>query len=694
MGLSASQVCDDAYSSYPASSYLPGVFGNVGIGGMVIGFIYVCSSAVTIAWIRKQQHNALMGMEGAAKHVIFPIYLPIMWVSAFSDASVALVIFFVEVNTTNSSTWTAASLTAAALGVQHCVIEGIAVILMQYGCGMKAMQMAALRGGLFGLLAFSVCLFFYKSGSDSPGAVIAYFAWLVVLLLFYGTLWLTPQQKLYRRPAIIYYARFWALLVLLEIFAITMEAVGHSVVPYAGAAGLCIDNLAVLPAFVLFKPYVMYSTLLMESQWWQGVLTRSSDQSDVAPRRGQRGRNSSSRALHRGGGGNGGGGGGGGGRHKSTGRSPVRYIRSIDDELDKLVDSRSTSMAAGGAGADADADAAGAGAGAGGSSPMRMPVPTLTPVAENPSNGEMSGSSHSDYYSNASEGREGAGGGLLSSAVGAVRSAFWTVGYFLGFGGRGGRSTGGSGSNSSLGDRGGDEGGGGGGGGSAGRVYRDRDLSLASDDDAETNRTSGSSRGGGGGRRAGTGRAHQRNLFGVGLRGSGGKGTDKGNYDQLKGPLLGVEVGFSEAQELAQEVDNIRTEGTVRLLNFAYLSLDKRGKKLLGSGSFSKVYAGKYRNKPVAVKMLFTQDLNPDVIRRCSNEARILTEVSPHPNVVHIFGVAVLPPRFDLFAILKVYCELNFCGGFKIIPFFMCKILLLRFFFAFKFRIVCVCFGP
>jgi hypothetical protein len=117
------------------------------------------------------------------------------------------------------------------------------------------------------------------------------------------------------------------------------------------------------------------------------------------------------------------------------------------------------------------------------------------------------------------------------------------------------------------------------------------------------------------------------------------------DYDQLKGPLLGVEVGFSEAQELAQEVDNITHEGTVKLLNFAYLSLDRQGKRLLGAGSFSKVYAGKYRSHPVAVKMLFTQDLNPDVIKRCSNEARILTEISPHPNVVRVFGVAVLPPR-------------------------------------------------
>lgn len=129
--------------------------------------------------------------------------------------------------------------------------------------------------------------------------------------------------------------------------------------------------------------------------------------------------------------------------------------------------------------------------------------------------------------------------------------------------------------------------------------------------------------------------------------GGAGRGRGRRNYDQLKNPLLGVEVGFSEAQELAQEVDNITYEGTVKLLNFAYLSLDKQGRKLLGSGSFSKVYAGRYRSHPVAVKMLFTQDLNPDVIKRCSNEARILTEIAPHPNVVRVFGVAVLPPRYS-----------------------------------------------
>jgi serine/threonine protein kinase len=105
---------------------------------------------------------------------------------------------------------------------------------------------------------------------------------------------------------------------------------------------------------------------------------------------------------------------------------------------------------------------------------------------------------------------------------------------------------------------------------------------------------------------------------------------------------LNRQVGFTDAQELAQEVDNLRSGGRVRLLNFAYISL-KKSAPLLGTGSFSKVYAGEYRGQPVAIKMLFTPDLNPEVIRRCCNEAQLLSRIQ-HPNIVTIYGVAVLPP--------------------------------------------------
>ncbi|RYG66907.1 hypothetical protein EON64_08630, partial [archaeon] len=130
------------------------------------------------------------------------------------------------------------------------------------------------------------------------------------------------------------------------------------------------------------------------------------------------------------------------------------------------------------------------------------------------------------------------------------------------------------------------------------------------------------------------------------------QGTQVHHFEAIRGPLLGVEVGYNEAQGLAREVDVMQRGGTIKLLNFAYLKVDQRQK--LGAGSFSTVYMGMYKNTPVAIKMLVTLDLNPDVIKRVNNEARILTSLCPHPNVVNIYGLAVLPPSVCI--VLEV-CE-------------------------------------
>ena len=267
-------VCYDFYSSYPISRYLPGVSGNVGIGGIVIGFVYFLSSAITISWIRTQQQNALRGMEGAAKHVIFPIYLPIMWVSALSDAFRGLVIFFVKTNASGATSWENSIIIASAFGIQHFVIEGIAVILIQYGCGMRAIRVASIGGGAVGLFTFLTALFLYRDGGSTPASSIIYVCWLFTLTIFYAILWLVPQEKLYRRPAAIFYAKFWTLLTGLVLIADGVGLLGPGVMPEATNISTCVYNVVALPILVLFKPFVMYTTLLMESKWWQGLLIR------------------------------------------------------------------------------------------------------------------------------------------------------------------------------------------------------------------------------------------------------------------------------------------------------------------------------------------------------------------------------------------------------------------------------------
>lgn len=136
-------------------------------------------------------------------------------------------------------------------------------------------------------------------------------------------------------------------------------------------------------------------------------------------------------------------------------------------------------------------------------------------------------------------------------------------------------------------------------------------------------------------------------------------GSDTQAEDGLQSPLEGIDLGLKSAQILAESLDsmerssgiNSKKKTNVRLLNFAFINLDKS--KRLGSGSFSKVFLGKYKNEEVAIKLVFTVDLTKEVIHRAAVEAQILSSIA-HPNIVRIFGVSVLPPSV---CIILEYCQ-------------------------------------
>lgn len=479
------------------------------------------SAVITIFWIKQQQYNARQGMEGAALHVIFPIYLPFLWCSALSDVLVGLVVLFCDINFRKANPWDNSVVVAVAFALQHFVIEGTAFVLMQYGCGWRAVKNAAWWAVGWAIASFFVQFMLYYDG-DTAISFWANLMWNMVQLIFYGTLWFAPETKLFRRGAVIYYSRFWTILRLSVIVQDILFRYGTTAMEIT--ASNCIYAIMVLPVFIIFKPLVVYKSLLYDSIWWQGLNQGSmlgSIAGSVTP-------NTSGRIA--------------GGYRKSDSLFAKIYVALFGE-------------------------------------------PSVALTQQSLSRSQSGASSRQ---------------GLLrgnSSATGSQYSY-----HML----------------NPKGDR--DE------------ESADRDSNSVLHDDSLQNAAL---------------------LV---------------EQQQLQTPLSGIEVGFSEAQALAKEVDHIRKEGTVRLLNFAYLTVDRENAPadnamlrnsganaaalsnigsvsgLLGTGSFSKVYAGWYKHNRVAIKMLFTQDLNPDIIRRYSNEARILSELSDHPNVVRIYGVAVLPP--------------------------------------------------
>lgn len=116
-----------------------------------------------------------------------------------------------------------------------------------------------------GIITFLVTLYFMKYGS-SIGAGILAFTYLILILLFYLVLWLTPEGKLFRRDALRSYARFWSIYRLLSLISsiLLVTTSSHNI-------GDCFYFFGPTLFYILCKPYTIYWALLADSIWWQGV---------------------------------------------------------------------------------------------------------------------------------------------------------------------------------------------------------------------------------------------------------------------------------------------------------------------------------------------------------------------------------------------------------------------------------------
>jgi hypothetical protein len=430
-------VCVEILTSYRIKKWLPFVDGYVGIGGLVIGLVYVINTFATIYLVYRNKNLALQGMVGVSKYVIFPVYLPFLWGSALTDFAVGLMFLFLKVEVYKPNSWLASFAIALIIALQHIILEGISFALMQYGCGLQAARKSFKYSIIWGIVTYFFMVFSFRRGGTGLAYTLSAI-WGTIMCTFYISLFLLPDKYLFRRPAIKVYAKFWALFRFIVLFAdiLMWYSDTHSDYITPSEIANCTYGFAGLIIFALFKPYIVYRTLLEDSKWWQGILSNS-------------------------------------GSNMNNNNDGYRY-----------------------------------------------------------------------------------------SEIFSKFNYFWSSNKYE-------------------------------------RVANDAKL----------------------------------------------------NETSLQNPLVGIEVGFTEAQDLAQEVDNLISDSNVRLLNFAFISLEENNK--LGSGSFSKVYLGKYKTSIVAIKLLFTSDLNIEIVRRVCNEANILSHFTSQ-NIVKIYGVSVLPPSI---CIILEYCK-------------------------------------
>ena len=159
--------CYSILSKYPIIDVIPGLDGSVGVVGLLVGMLYFFNSGLTIYWIRHQKYSAEMGIERAARHVnriillshfainlfvmqvVFPVYVPFMWASSLSDIVVGITILLVPLDIYDTNSWSASAAVALGWALQHVVTEGVAFLLMQYGCGLEAAKRSFLYATLW-----------------------------------------------------------------------------------------------------------------------------------------------------------------------------------------------------------------------------------------------------------------------------------------------------------------------------------------------------------------------------------------------------------------------------------------------------------------------------------------------------------------------------------------------------------------
>jgi serine/threonine protein kinase len=137
------------------------------------------------------------------------------------------------------------------------------------------------------------------------------------------------------------------------------------------------------------------------------------------------------------------------------------------------------------------------------------------------------------------------------------------------------------------------------------------------------------------------------NTAGRGARRLQSNGGQRNNFSNSAPGGAFTYIPNSIRNSLARVMDIINPDvkDTSYLLNFAFLEVDD--KALLGAGGTCKVYKGKYKKEPVAVKIVYCTEITPKVLQNFCREAALHASLQ-HPNVVHMVGVCMLPPAVGI----------------------------------------------
>jgi hypothetical protein len=141
--------------------------------------------------------------------------------------------------------------------------EGIAVLFLHNGVGIRALRNSSICGISWGLVSSLLPVIVYRAAGFSAYCALV-ITFLVILLIFYLICWLLPQRYMHRRPALVHLARFYVII-------ITLFLVGYLIaLSSENDNNNCVVELTFAVTDFLL-PFVVLRALREDSMFWQGL---------------------------------------------------------------------------------------------------------------------------------------------------------------------------------------------------------------------------------------------------------------------------------------------------------------------------------------------------------------------------------------------------------------------------------------
>lgn len=244
--------------------------GSLGVYKLVLGLLQIITSVVVLAYI--EYHNEKKRLSGMMKKstphefhpshepLVLPLYFILLWGLVVADLYQGVLSFVCPISATHAS-WPCTAGVSVGYGVYHVVLEGAALLCMQYGAGIKTLVRVFKISIVWGVVTGAV--WGYSFRSTSTPAFVCKTVWEVCLVVFYMVLWLSPAHRVFRRPSVLAYAGFFAIMWVLNLVTDSLHRADLDF-------STCVSMVTGVLFWGIGRPFVFYRLLWLDSLFWQG----------------------------------------------------------------------------------------------------------------------------------------------------------------------------------------------------------------------------------------------------------------------------------------------------------------------------------------------------------------------------------------------------------------------------------------